>query len=95
MNPYSSGRNDSRASSELEGWQPNTGPIALLHLAIASAAVVGFFAATAQPFGWASALQATLCIAIGASLWAASPKVDSEQRTERAPAPVLARRTAP
>ena len=94
MNPSSSGRNDSRASSELEGWQPNTGPIALLHVAIASAAVVGFFAAMAQPFGWVSALQATLCVAIGAALWTASPKVDAAQRTERAPARVLARHPA-
>jgi hypothetical protein len=94
MNPYSPGHNDSRASSELDGWQPNTGPIALLHVAIASAAVVGFFAAVAQPLGAASAIQAMLCIAIGVALWAASPKVDVEQRTERGPARVLARRPA-
>jgi len=91
MNPSAPGRNDFLASAEPEGWHPSAGPIALLHVAVASAAVVGFFAAVAQPFGWPSVLQAILCIGVGAALYAANPEFDAEQLTERGPARALVR----
>lgn len=63
-------------SQQTDGWQPVTGPAVLVQTAIATTAVVGFFAAASQPFSWLAVLQAFVSAAIGLSLWlsSASPR---------------------
>lgn len=95
MNPQSCERVDSRTdrSPELDNWHPDSGPLVVLHAAIATAAVVGFFAAVSQPFAWLNVVQALLCATIAALLCVGSSNFGAA-RAERAVEPVLSRRPA-
>jgi hypothetical protein len=61
------------------------GAFVLLETAVAAMIVVGIFAAAAQPWGWASAVQFVLCAGLGLMLWLADSKLNADEFN---PAPV-------
>ncbi len=66
-----------------DDWQPVMGPTVLIQAAIATTAVVGFFAAASQPLSFLAVLQALVSVAIGAALWTSgtSSAAEYENRT--------------
>jgi hypothetical protein len=55
---------------------PFLGIFVLAEIVIAVAAVVGFFLAISQPFGWQSGLQMVLFASMAILLWIADARVD-------------------
>ena len=59
--------------------QPFAAAVVFLEVIVASAAVVGFFQAASQPFGWQAGVQILSCAALGALLWAADAKLNADR----------------